>query len=93
MRLTIRGRELPGRTFAECDDVHVGLQVRREATALVRGDAPEPTWETEISVIDGSDEVDFRGEAVQGRRGERFLYLTWGTVDVPRAAPASPPPS
>lgn len=23
---------------------------------------------------------DFRGPAVHGKRGERFLYLTWGTV-------------
>lgn len=28
---------------------------------------------------DGS--VDFRGSAVQGKRGERFVYLTWGNVD------------
>ena len=25
--------------------------------------------------------LDFRGPAVQGRRGERFVYLTWGNVD------------
>ena len=27
-------------------------------------------------MIDG----DFRGPAVQGRRGERFVYLTWGEL-------------
>jgi Family of unknown function (DUF5990) len=81
MRLIIRGRDLPGRTFAEYDDVHVGLQVRRDATALVPGDAVDATWETDVRVIGGSDAVDFRGEAVQGRRSERFVYLTWGTVD------------
>ena len=24
--------------------------------------------------------VDFRGSAVHGKRGDRFLYLTWGAV-------------
>jgi hypothetical protein len=28
-----------------------------------------------VRVVDG----DFRGPAVHGRRGERFLYLTWGS--------------
>jgi hypothetical protein len=28
------------------------------------------------------DELDFRGPAVHGPRGERFLYLTWGDVDL-----------
>jgi hypothetical protein len=80
MRLIVQGRDLPGSTFAECSNVHVGLQVRSAAAGLVRGDAPDATWETEVKVIDGSDGVDYRGEAVQGRRGERFVYLTWGTV-------------
>jgi len=30
----------------------------------------------EIHTNDG----DFRGPAVQGKKGERFVYLTWGTV-------------
>jgi hypothetical protein len=33
-------------------------------------------WVAEIDNDDG----DFRGPAVQGRKGERFVYLTWGTV-------------
>jgi len=28
--------------------------------------------------VDG--DLDFRGPAVQGRRGDRFVYLTWGDV-------------
>lgn len=81
MRLIVRGRDMPGSTFAAYSNVHVGLQVRRDAAGLVRGEAAEAAWETEVKVIDGSDGVDYRGEAVQGRRGERFLYLTWGTMD------------
>jgi hypothetical protein len=76
MRLVINGHDLPGRTCGSYDDVHVGLQVGREPDDLVPGDAAEATWVTEIR----RDGADFRGPAVQGRKGDRFIYLTWGTV-------------
>lgn len=75
VRLVIRGRHLPGRVCGGHADVHVGLQVGRTPEQLVPGDAAEAQWTTEIRRGDG----DFRGAAVQGRRGERFVYLTWGT--------------
>jgi Family of unknown function (DUF5990) len=81
MKLTVRGRDLPGSTFAGCSGIHVALQVRSEPAGLIPGDAPTATWETEVRVLDGPDGVDYRGEAVQGRKGERFVYLTWGTVE------------
>ena len=31
-------------------------------------------------VVDEQGALDFRGPAVHGKRGERFLYLTWGDV-------------
>lgn len=60
------------------DNVHVGVQVRREPTQLIRADQSEITWEVDVEVIPSEDGFDFRGPAVQGRRGDRFLYLTWG---------------
>ena len=75
MRLVIRGHHLPGRTCGPYSDVHVGLQLGREPSDLVPGDAECAEWVTDLRVVDG----DFRGPAVQGRRGERFVYLTWGT--------------
>lgn len=59
---------------------YVGLLVRSDAAGLIRGDAPDATGVTEVEVISGPDGADYRGEAVYGRRGKRFLYLTWGTV-------------
>lgn len=76
MRLIIRGRRLPGLTCGPYANVHVGLQVRQEPVGLVPADAAAAEWVTEISATGG----DFRGPAVQGRKGERFVYLTWGTV-------------
>ncbi len=78
MDVRIVGVNLPGRSWACYDGIHVGVQRRAEPVDLVPADAPEAVWDLDIGVIpDG----DFRGPYVQGRRGERFLYLTWGAVD------------
>lgn len=74
MRLVIRGHHLPGRLCGPYRDVHVGPQVRREPQDLVPGDADSAVWTVDVETPDG----DFRGPAVQGRKGERFVYLTWG---------------
>jgi len=76
MRLVIRGHDLPGASYAGHARIAVGLQVRDEPAEVVPGDAPSALWETEVRLVDG----DARGPAVHGRRGERFVYLTWGEV-------------
>jgi hypothetical protein len=80
VRLVIRGHDLPGRRCGSHDEVHVGLQVGRSPEGLVPGDAPAAEWVTDVRVLDTDDGRDFRGPAVQGRRGDRFVYLTWGTM-------------
>jgi hypothetical protein len=86
VRVEINGVNLPGREFC-CPDgstmsnVHVGVQLRRDPAQLVRADAAEARWTVDVDVRDANDgAVDFRGPAVQGTRGERFMYLTWGDV-------------
>jgi hypothetical protein len=76
MRLVIRGRDLPGASRPGFDRIGVGLQVRSEPVGVVAGAATSAQWETEVSVVDD----DFRGPAVHGKRGERFVYLTWGDL-------------
>lgn len=86
MLLEIRGHHLPGRSWHQddgpCHNVHVGIQLGREPAELVPADAEAATWTTEVSVLHREDGVDFRGPAVQGKRGDRFIYLTWGEVGV-----------
>ena len=61
--------------------MHVGLQVRSDPVDLVPGDADSASWTLEVRVKVAEDgALDFAGPAVHGRRGERFLYLTWGDV-------------
>jgi hypothetical protein len=81
VKLVIEGHHLPGRTCGQYADVHVGVQVGREPDGLVPADAAEARWELEIAVVERDGQTDFRGPAVQGRRGERFVYLTWGEGD------------
>ena len=87
MRIVVIGTDLPGRTFCDpdgtpLDNVHVGVQVGTEPERLVRGDASEARWELDIrSVVDVEGALDYRGPAVHGKRGERFVYLAWGNVD------------
>ena len=86
MRIRIVGTDLPGRVcppghnFPGYANVHVGMQTKRrppELLDLQPGDAAEATWTIDCEV-DGSD---IRGPYIQGRPGERFIYLNWGSVD------------
>ena len=77
MRIRIVGHHLPGRHPGPHRDVQVGIQVRTEPAELVLADADEASWTVDVTESYGSDVRDFHGPAVQGRRGERFVYLTW----------------
>jgi hypothetical protein len=79
------GTQLPGRdcgagdNFPGYSNIHVGVQRKRsrdEILDLHRGDATSATWLLDCSV----DGTDVRGPHIQGRPGERFIYLSWGSV-------------
>ncbi len=84
MILEIRGHGFPGRSWhlddGPCHNVHCGIQVGREPRDLVPGDSESAVWTAELRVLTDAAGTDFRGPAVQGKRGERFVYLTWGDV-------------
>jgi hypothetical protein len=84
LSLRIIGRDLPGRRFACYDNVHVGVQrhAREEVFNATPGDADEAAFVFDVDAVTTKEgEIDFRGPFVQGKRGERFVYLTWGAVD------------
>ncbi|MVO83976.1 hypothetical protein GPA10_04135 [Streptomyces sp. p1417] len=75
------GRDLPGAECGEYRDVHVAVQCGPAPEAAVRADATEAVFAFEVSVTPAPDGTpDFKGPHVQGRRGERFFYLTWGEL-------------
>ncbi|WP_292988725.1 DUF5990 family protein [Mycobacterium sp.] len=86
MQIRIRGTELPGRdcgagdNFPGYTNIHVGVQAKRprdEIVGLLPADVPSATWVLECSAAEG----DIRGPQIQGPPGDRFIYLSWGTVD------------
>jgi len=82
--LTVRivGDRLPGLRFGEAQAVHVGVQRRAEVVDLVPGDAERAVFDLAVDLVAAPDGGrDFRGPFVHGRRGGRFLYLSWGDVD------------
>jgi uncharacterized protein DUF5990 len=82
MQLRILGRRLPGSKWSGRSGIHVGVQRGTDVVDLVDGDEGEAVFDLELDVVAGGDgDVDFRGPSVFGRKGERFLYLTWGEVD------------
>jgi hypothetical protein len=85
MRIVIEGHDLPGAEFVseglQLHNVHVAVQIGEHPVGLVRGDAVRARWEIDVrTVVADGGVVDLRGPAVFGKKGERFLYLTWGDV-------------
>ncbi len=87
MVIEVEGRSLPGRSCkpgpdtGRYENIHVGIGPRGQPVELFPGDAPSTSWQFQVEfnrAADGS--IDFRGPMVSGRRGDRFLYLNWGTV-------------
>jgi hypothetical protein len=62
------------------ENVHVGVQMRSDPAQLVRADESKALWEVDVEVVRKGGVLDFRGPAVHGKRGDRFIYLTWGNV-------------
>lgn len=78
---------MPGRNCAPADsdarykNVHVGVQRGQQVVDLVVGDATGAEWSLGVTIkhVDGG--LDFAGPFVHGRRGDRFIYLSWGVVN------------
>jgi Family of unknown function (DUF5990) len=84
MQIVIEGHNLPGIEFVSdgvpLRNVHIAVQVGKEPIGLTRGDADSARWQIDVRAIRAGSGVDLRGPAVHGKKGERFLYLTWGDV-------------
>ena len=94
MEIRIEGFNLPGRAcgaspnFPGFENIHVGVQRRSprdQLLGLTPGDAPAALWTVECDVVATPAGIDFKGPYIQGRPHERFIYLSWGTVDAKRS--------
>jgi hypothetical protein len=81
LHLCITGRKLPGLRYGAYSSVHIGLGRGADLSQITPGDAPEAVFNLTVNVVtDREGRLDFRGQLVQGRRGERFFYLSWGEL-------------
>ena len=67
-------------------NVHVAVQRRArrdELLGIQPGDATCATWTLPCTTAAAAAGIDVKGPYIQGRAGERFIYLSWGTVDEP----------
>lgn len=68
--------------FDSRDGVLFGLQMGREFVDPVPA-SKTTEFDSMIELRPGGSDVDFAGDHVHGRRGDRFLYLAWGVPDQP----------
>jgi hypothetical protein len=82
LALRIIGRRLPGSSWSGRHGIHVGVQEGTRVIGLVDAGEGEAVFDIELDMVEADEGgVDFRGPYVNGRRGERFVYLVWGEVD------------
>jgi hypothetical protein len=90
VQIRIEATDLPGRScgpvgnFPGYGNVHVGVQRRARRDELLDvhpGDAAAAEWTLECTTAPTPSGIDITGPHIQGRPGDRFIYLSWGDVD------------
>jgi Family of unknown function (DUF5990) len=90
VQIRIEASDLPGWSCGPSPDspggyhnIHVGVQRRNrqgELLGLVPTDAPSATWTLDCTAAVSPAGTDLKGPCIQGPPGDRFIYLSWGTV-------------
>lgn len=77
----IAGYRLPGCSWNQHSNIHVGVQHRHDVVNPTAGDADQAAFEIPLEVTrDPVVGIDYQGPFVQGKRGRRFIYLSWGDL-------------
>jgi hypothetical protein len=92
MLIRIEAHDLPGRSCGPSSErpgghhgIEVGVQRKNrpgELMGQVSADVESVTWELEATPV-ASEVDDYRGPYISGPPGGRFIYLSWGVVEVP----------
>lgn len=83
MIVEIRGVNGPGRRcnpapdHGPYEDVQVGVGRFTDPIGVVAGDTQRVEWQVSVRVVRRDGQLDFRGPQVDGRRGDRHVYLNW----------------
>ena len=84
MRIVIEGHDLPGAEFvSNANRCATCTSLSRSARSPSAWSAAtlSARWEIDVrAIVADGGVVDPPGPAVHGKKGERFVYLTWGDV-------------
>jgi hypothetical protein len=86
VKFRVVGDRLPGLKWGRSrgalvdrEPVYVGVQRKHQVVGLTPGDAKRAVFRFPIEVRSTSDgEFDYSGPFVHGKKGGRFIYLSWG---------------
>ena len=79
----IKGANPPGRhcnpapEHGPYEDVNVGLGRHTDPVGLVPGDTEGAVWRIAVRVTKRNGGLDYRGPQVEGKRGNRYIYINW----------------
>ena len=88
MLIRVEAFDLPGRHSGSHRDVHVGVQRRGDSADVldpVPADVAAASWQFEATVSATDAGIDVRGPYLQGRPGDRFIYLSWAPSSMARS--------
>lgn len=83
MLLVIKGVNGPGRRcnpspeHGPYEDVQVGVGRFTDPIGVVPGDTQAVEWRVSVRVVWRDGKPDFHGPQVDGKRGDRHIYLNW----------------
>lgn len=83
MVVEVRGVNGPGRRcnpapeHGPYEDVHIGVGHTANPIGVVPGDTQGVEWRVPVRVAQQDGKPDFRGPNVDGKRGDRHIYLNW----------------
>ena len=83
MIVLIKGINPPGRycnpapEHGPHEDVHVGVGRYTDPLGLVPADSTDIEWRVPVRIVKKDAGLDFRGPQVDGKRGDRHIYLNW----------------
>lgn len=82
LSIRIVGRNMPSDWCRAHGLAKVGVGHRKDVVDASSTQESGLEFQLSVGVVVGPDgELDFRGPYVQGRKGERFVYLTWSGDD------------
>lgn len=61
--------------------VHVGVGRFTDPIGVVPGDTQAVEWRVPLRVVRRNDGLDFGGPHVDGKRGDRHIYLNWFNLE------------